>query len=159
MASHVVSARRRVQARKRIRAAALHTVRARGAIGYTQGARRWDHIRYRRKPWQHARWADCSAHATWLHWTATARVYGTYDYVNAYRWAAGYTGTQVNHGKRLRKPSMIGDLVFYGWSRGIPTHVATYIGGGLCVSHGSSVGPILVRWNYRPVTAVRRPLY
>jgi hypothetical protein len=157
--AHVTTARRRVSALKRIRRAALHTVRHRGAIGYTQGGRRWDFIHHRCKPWQHANWADCSAHATWLHWTATARVYGTYDYVNGYRWAAGYTGTQWNHGIRLRAPKLVGDLIFYGWRNGIPTHVATYIGGGLAVSHGSGVGPIIVRWNYRPVTGVRRPLH
>lgn len=157
--AHVVSAQRRIAARKRIRAAALTSVRHRGSIHYTQGGARWDFIRRRRKPWQIANYADCSAHATWLHWTATARVWGTHDYVNGASWSAGYTGTQWNRGRRLRRPGLVGDLVFYGWSRGIPTHVATYIGGGLCVSHGSEVGPIIVRWNYRPVTGVRRPLF
>lgn len=136
-------------------------MRHRYSIHYTQGWRRWDGIRLRKPPWKFPYYADCSSHSTWLHWTAVSRPRrgGYRDYVNGSGWRAGYTGTQVNHGIRLRRPSLVGDLVFYGGSRGVPGHVATYIGGGLCVSHGSEIGPILVRWNYRPVVAVRRHLH
>jgi hypothetical protein len=157
----MLTARQRVRARKRIKAAALLSVRHRGSIHYTQGWRRWDGVRLRKPPWKFPLYADCSSHSTWLHWTAVSRPRrgGYRDYVNAAYWRAGFTGTQVNHGIRLSRPSLVGDLVFYGGSRGVPGHVATYIGGGLCVSHGSEIGPILVRWNYRPVVAVRRHLH
>lgn len=143
-----------------MKAAALQSVRNRGAIHYTQGGARWSFINRRAKPWQFTRgYADCSSITTAFHWTAVARVYGTRDYVNGAWWRYGYTGTQVNHGKRLSKPSLVGDLVFYGGSRGVPGHVAMYIGRGMVVSHGSEIGPIVCRWNYRPVVAVRRHLY
>jgi cell wall-associated NlpC family hydrolase len=74
------------------------------------------------------------------------------DVVNGANWNYGYTGTQLNHGKPVRKwaHKRVGDLIHY---RG---HVAIYIGGGLVVSHGSEAGPLICRWNYRPVIAIRR---
>jgi cell wall-associated NlpC family hydrolase len=152
------SAKTRIAARKRIRAAALLAARKRSSIHYTQGWRRWDFIRLKKPPWKWANYADCSSLATWLHWTATARIYGTKDYVNNAGWRAGYTGTQTRNGRRISKPSLVGDLVFYGGSYSVPGHVAIYIGNGLVVSHGSESGPHILRWNYRPVMQVRRYL-
>jgi cell wall-associated NlpC family hydrolase len=60
----------------------------------------------------------------------------------------GFTGTQIQHGKRISvvqlKP---GDLVFYG-RHGI-SHVAIYVGNGRVVSHGSESGPLLLSTYYR----------
>lgn len=157
----MLTARGRVAARKRMKAMALLCVRHRGSIHYTQGWRRWDLIRLRKPPWKFPLYGDCSSITSGFHWSAVSRPRkgGYRDYVNGAGWRAGYTGTQVNHGRRLSRPSLVGDLVFYGGSRGVPGHVAMYVGGGLCVSHGSEIGPILVRWNYRPVVAVRRHLH
>lgn len=151
-----LSARQRVAARARLRVAAVHVARNRGAIHYTQRGRRWDFIRNRCRPGHHAYYADCSALSTWLLWTSTARVYGIADFVNGSSWAAGYTGTMVRHGQRIRRPRLVGDCVFYGGTRWVPGHVATYIGGGYVISHGSEAGPMIVPWAYRPVNQVRR---
>lgn len=151
-----LSPRQRILARRRIKRAALRAARYRWVIHYTQRGRRWDFIRGRCAPWQHAYYADCSALATWLHWTAVARVYRLGDFVNGAGWQAGYTGTMVQHGVRISRPRLVGDCVFYGGTRSVPGHVAVYIGNGLVVSHGSEAGPMLVPWAYRPVNQVRR---
>jgi len=61
----------------------------------------------------------------------------------------GYTGTQIQNGRRLSSVTLArpGDLVFYG-RYGI-THVAIYVGNGRVVSHGSESGPLLVSMYYR----------
>lgn len=147
----------RAQARQRVKKAALHVASQRAGIHYTQGARRWDFIRGRCAPWQRASYADCSALSSWLLWTGTARVWPRMrDFVNGAGWRAGYTGTMIQHGVRIPRPTLIGDCVFYGGTRGVPAHVALYIGNGLVVSHGSEAGPMILRWNYRPVNQTRR---
>jgi hypothetical protein len=149
----------RVAARKRLKRAALLVARRRGVIHYTQSSRRWDFIRLRRRPSRGsiAYYADCSSLATALIWDACrVRERGLRDFVNGAGWRAGYTGTMVRHGARIGRPRLVGDCVFYGGSRSVPGHVALYIGNGLVVSHGSEAGPLIIRWNYRPVVGVRR---
>lgn len=149
--------RQRVAARARLRAAAVHVARNRGSIHYTQSALRWSFLRQRCAPWQHARFADCSSLASWLHWTATTRVHrGVRDFVNGQSWGAGYTGTMVQHGIRIARPTLVGDCVFYGGTRSVPAHVAVYIGAGQVVSHGSEAGPMILPWAYRRVNQCRR---
>ena len=81
------------------------------------------------------------------------------DIVNGANWAAGFTGTQTSHGKRVSPASIRGgDLAFYADKNGKIGHVAIYVGDGKVVSHGQSSGPSLVPLNYRPVVQVRRYL-
>lgn len=61
---------------------------------------------------------------------------------------AGFTGTLLTHGRRIRKlrNALPGDLIIYGPAPG--HHVVVVVERGadpLCVSHGSEQGPGLVR--------------
>ncbi|MEO6501136.1 MAG: NlpC/P60 family protein [Jatrophihabitantaceae bacterium] len=79
------------------------------------------------------------------------------DVVNGQRWAAGYTGTMLQHGRAVPASSaQVGDLVIYG--SGAPgQHVAVCLGNGLVFSHGSEAGPFKLALRYRSdVLSVRR---
>jgi cell wall-associated NlpC family hydrolase len=106
---------------------------------------------------QYPRYVDCSSFATWAIWNGLDH-YGVRDTVNNLAWRAGYTGTMLKHGKLVKSSRnwKRGDCFIYG--SGWPgKHVAVYIGGGLCISHGSEGGPYKVKWNYRPdLMEVRR---
>jgi hypothetical protein len=66
----------------------------------------------------------------------------------------GFTGSLVGQGTRV-DAILPGDLIFYGDPFGSTGHVTTAIGGGMCVSFGST--PISRREvNYRPIVQVRR---
>lgn len=155
------------RARRLAAQAALLGYRNRSRIGYTQGSRRWDGIARKRdaRKGQHPATADCSAYATWALWNALSLVYGQSDVVNRCKWAYGYTGTQIKHGRRITgaKDMRMGDLVFYANSGSTPTHVAIMVGRKpektgkpYVVSHGSSSGPLFLPWDYRRVVQVRR---
>jgi hypothetical protein len=113
---------------------ALYNQRANGH--YTQDSRRWSGIANKVCPSSGAPpYSDCSSSTTWCYWT----VFGNGpDFINGANWKAGYTGTQVSHGKEVTlaqaKPA---DLVFYGKSHSDISHVAIYVGGGKVISHGS----------------------
>lgn len=129
------------------------------AIHYTQGAERWQGIDRGLKAWrgEYPTEADCSAFATWCLWNGLDHFHHS-DTVNGQRWRAGFTGTLLQHGRRVRSPRPA-DLIIYG--RSWPgDHTAVYTGGGLVVSHGTEAGPNLVRWNQMgiPVLSVRRYL-
>lgn len=67
---------------------------------------------------------------------------------------SGYTGSLIGQGVRVDS-ILPGDLIFYGDPFGATGHVTTAIGGGECVSFGST--PISRRAvNYRPIVQVRR---
>lgn len=151
--------RQRIWTRRRIKRAAMLGYRKRGSIHYTQGVSRWSGIRLKRRSskGQYPVWADCSSYVTWCYWDATAQ-YKIRDFVNGQNWKAGFTGTQVRYGKRIKKPALVGDLVFYGGTSLTPAHVAIYVGGGKVISHGSEAGPQYLKWNYRSVNQVRRYL-
>lgn len=98
---------------------------------YTQGGMRWQginsHLRYPHYP----DYSDCSSFATWCYWLAIGN--GP-DILNGMHWAAGNTGSQIQHGRRIARSDLQpADLVFYGSPVG---HVAVYVGGGRVVSHG-----------------------
>jgi hypothetical protein len=136
--------------RDAIVATAMLAYSKRYLIHYTQsGLRMWG-IRNRVHPPSVPPWEDCSSISTWYYWLANAPDPNGLGYPGY-----GYTGTQINHGRRVSlaqaKP---GDLVFYGWSHGIPTHVAVYVGGGRVVSHGSEIGPLLLSATYRSITSI-----
>ena len=66
----------------------------------------------------------------------------------------GFTGSLIGQGVRVDS-ILPGDLIFYGDPFGRTGHVTTAIGGGECVSFGST--PISRRAvNYRPIVQVRR---
>jgi len=126
-----------------------------GRVHYSQGPMRWmginQHLTHLKN--EYPTRCDCSSTATWMLWDAMARPYGVRDLVNHASWRAGYTGTMINGGKAvLHKANLkIGDCIFYGWqSRGVPKHVAIYVGGGLVFSHGGESGPYILRIDYRP---------
>lgn len=132
----------------------------RGVVHYTQGPRRWDGIRLNLNPGQgeFPRYCDCSSSTTWAYWAALRAVFGTdvEDRINGLRWSAGYTGTQVRHGRPVPLGELrIGDLLFYG--SGWPySHVTMYAGNGLCYSHGGEAGPHLIPIRYRGDLRVAR---
>jgi len=79
--------------------------------------------------------SDCSSAVTWCYWT----VFGNGpDFINGASWTAGYTGTQISHGKEVTlAEAQVGDLVFYGKAHNDINHVAMYIGTNKVISHGS----------------------
>ena len=124
-------------------------------IHYSQQANRWEGIneKYNAFRGQQPSHADCSSYTTWILWAVLVNHYGfRRDNVNNADWRSGYTGTQVNHGVRVKHKLnwRRGDLIFYGdQGGGVPKHVAMYVGNGMVVSHGSEGGPYYVPWNYR----------
>lgn len=133
------------QKRNKIVATAFVGYNNRVNIHYTQSALRMQGVRQHILPPKYPNWEDCSSFATWCYWVSGAPDPNGLGY-NGY----GYTGTQVLHGHTTTVVSAKpGDLFFYGSSRGIPTHVAVYVGGGRVISHGSEAGPLLLAWNYR----------
>jgi hypothetical protein len=127
------------------------------SIHYTQGAQRWSGIAGHRDAsrGQYPSWADCSAYVTWCYWNGLYLRGHHSDIVNGQNWRAGYTGTMLEHGRRVASP-IPGDAIIYG--SGWPgEHVALFTGGGLVVSHGSEAGPLLLPWRYRSdVLSIRR---
>lgn len=124
------------------------------SVHYSQRGDRWEGIEDRCTHMRGTfpKHCDCSSTTTWMLWDAMARPYGVRDLVNGTNWKSGYTGTQYDHGKRVKHDSnlKIGDLIFYGdQGGGIPEHVTIYIGGGMVFSHGSEGGPYILRLDYR----------
>jgi len=121
---------------------ALYNQRAKEV--YSQGSNRWSGIKGHVCPPAAPPASDCSSSTTWAYWT----VFGSgADFINNQGWNAGYTGTQIDHGKETSSPKP-GDLVFYGKSRSSISHVAMYVGGDKVISHGSD--PVqYVSKNYR----------
>jgi hypothetical protein len=123
---------------------------------YTQGAERWEGIQKNKKAWrgEFPVYSDCSAYATWCLWNGLGHFHHS-DTVNGQHWAAGYTGTLLQHGKHVNNP-IPGDLIIYGTSWP-GEHTSIYTGGGLCVSHGGDPGPQLLPWRYRSdILSIRR---
>lgn len=123
------------------------------SVHYSQGADRWEGIEKGLLSWkgQYPKHADCSSTATWLLWVGLHHHYGVRDVVNGQDWRAGYTGTALQHGKRVVHEAnvKVGDLAFYG--SGWPgEHVAVCLGGGVVFSHGSESGPWKLALRYRP---------
>jgi hypothetical protein len=120
----------------------------RASIHYTEGGQRWSGINGHKKAWrgQYPPFADCSAFVTWALWNGLDH-YHIRDVVNRLAWRAGYTGTMLEHGRKVDSP-FPGCAIIYG--SGYPgAHTALYTGGGLVVSHGSEPGPMLIPWRYR----------
>jgi hypothetical protein len=133
------------------------------SIHYTQDSRRWEGIARGLKAWkgEFPHYADCSSYLTWClkcglsHFDKPGHRFP--DIVNGQHWLAGFTGTLLEHGRRVRNP-FPGCAIIYGPGAG--EHTALYTGGGLVVSHGSERGPLLVPWRYRSdVHSIRSYIY
>ena len=151
-----LSRAQRERARKRAADAALLGYRNRGRVHYTQGSARWSGISGRRNSRQgeYPYNADCSSYVTWALWNALYLPHKKRDVVNGAAWKAGFTGTQIRHGRKVRAGELLpGDLVFYANSGSTPTHVAIVVGRRgnkpMVVSHGSESGPLFVPYDYR----------
>lgn len=144
-----LTGRRRRKALRLTMQAAKLGYRNAADVHYTQTWRRWEGIATNLKAYkgQYPNYADCSSFATWCLWNGLAH-YGLPDNVNKQDWKAGYTGTMVNCGKRVKRPRR-GDLIVYGNPFGGSGHVAVYDRFGLCYSHGSEGGPYHVPYTYR----------
>jgi hypothetical protein len=113
----------------------------RSLINYTQSSLRMDGVKHHIHPPQVPHWEDCSSFATWCYWVAGASDPNGLGYSGL-----GFTGTLATQGRRVSTPKP-GDLGLYGF---FPYHhVVVYIGNGRCISHGSSVGPLLLNVFYR----------
>lgn len=138
-----------------IKAGIDHLMANPSAIHYTQDYRaRWSAINPFRRivKGQFMSSGDCSSTDTWLLRNGLYRAGFHPDVVNGQSWTAGYTGTMINHGRRVVHDENLrfGDQIFYGdQGGGVPEHVATYIGGGLVFSHGSEGGPYILHLDYR----------
>lgn len=155
-----LSAPHRRRARELAVEAAILSIRRAPTIHYTQGPLRWQAIDHDLKAWrgQTPSYGDCSSMATWWLWNGLDH-YGVRDTVNGANWRHGYTGTMLDHGKRVVHPSnwLRGDLFIYGREGSDGAHVAMHLGGGFVASHGSEAGPYRLRWDYRgDLMAVRR---
>lgn len=143
--------------------------RNRQNIHYTQDSRRWSGINGNRRSGkgQYPPYADCSAFATWCLWNGLYIPFDVRDTVNGAAWKAGYTGTMLEHGRRMTDISKVrkGDCVIYG--HGFPgQHTAIVVGwsakvsnGGhpMVISHGSEGGPYYLPYNYRSdIMQIRR---
>jgi hypothetical protein len=144
----------RLHARERTKQAALLGLHHASQLHYTQKGGRWQGInRHLYSSQGHfPDYADCSGFATWCLWNGLYATYGVRDVVNGARWQYGFTGTMVQHGKRIRSLINVrpGDLALYGNPVGRTGHVAVCVGAGLVVSFGSEAGPFLLRIKYRP---------
>lgn len=139
----------RIEARDLAMGAAFLAAKNASVIHYTQGRLRWAGISGNLKALkrQHPHYADCSAFYTWCIWNSLD-YFDVRDVVNGLGWRAGYTGTILTHGVRVRGELIRGDAVIYG--RRYPgRHVAIYIGGGQVISHGSESGPSRRELHYR----------
>lgn len=148
-----LSAEHRARARSEIARGCQLLLEHAPDVHYTEGPNRWgaitNHLEIRRG--QYLRAGDCSSTATWLLWNALHVPYGVRDVVNGCDWRAGYTGTILQHGKRVihEGNAQVGDLAIYG--NGWPgQHVAVCLGGGWVFSHGSEAGPYKLPLHYRP---------
>jgi len=161
-----LTSEQRQRARRRAVNAALLAYRNRSRVHYTQGSRRWRGIDARRNAAQgeFPAYADCSAFTTWCLWNGLHLGYNKPDVVNGYRWRAGFTGTQIRHGRRITVGEMMeGDLVFYATYGYIPTHVAICVGRrygrAYVISHGNESGPLFLPYSYRRLIQVRRYIH
>lgn len=156
----------RERARDRAAQAALLGYRHRSRVHYAQDSRRWRGITNRRNSarGEFPSYADCSGYTTWCLWNGLHLLYGKPDVVNGAHWRAGFTGTQVSHGRRIVASDLMrADLIFYAAAGTTPTHVAICVGRQrgrpVVVSHGSEAGPLFLPWNYRRVVAIRRHIH
>jgi cell wall-associated NlpC family hydrolase len=159
-AKHVLERRKTTVAERLVRAASLAYHHA-ALVHYTmdrpfrlahQGGhpRRWDGIRLglRAKHGQFPRYADCSSFVTWCYWDALGGPHAGADIVNGQHWQAGFTGSQLDHGREVpASQARAGDLAFYQRGSSIG-HVTIVVAPGVVISHGSEAGPLRLALNF-----------
>lgn len=158
-----LNAAHRIRARDLAVQAALHGLRRAPEIHYTQGPQRWEGIAHHLKAHRGEvpTHADCSSFWTWCLWNGLDH-YGVRDTVNGCGWAAGFTGTMLEHGKRVVHLGNVlrGDLVIYGdhpQGEHVAGVVGTRNGVPMVVSNGSEAGPFYLPYNYRrDILQIRR---
>jgi hypothetical protein len=155
----------RTRARDRCSQAAWLAYNHKGAVHYTQGARRWEGIRreLNARTGRYPGYCDCSSFATWCLWNGLYLGFGCRDTVNGTAWKAGYTGTMLNHGKPVQHLENVlrSDCVIYGraGTNGAHTAIVVSFKGATpyVISHGSEAGPFFVPYNYRKdIIQIRR---
>src|SRR5215217_6918735 len=155
----------RIQCRERVVQAALLGLNNISQVHYTQDARRWSGIASHRSAriGQFPTHSDCSSFATWCLWNGLFLGFGLPDLVNGAGWTGGFTGTMLDHGKRVQHSSsaLRGDCVFYDSVPHVTIVVGRDNGVPMVISFGSEAGPFYLRFNYRPpgggaVTQIRR---
>lgn len=153
-----LSAAHRIEARDRTVRAAMLGLKHKSELHYTQGQQRWQGIRsdLRSQEGEYPHWADCSSFATWCLWNGLKVKFGIRDTVNGANWQAGFTGTMLDHGKRVVHVSnaIRGDCPIYG--DGPPgKHTAIAVGRRksdnklMVISFGSEDGPYYLPYDYR----------
>lgn len=105
---------------------------------------------------QYPRRTDCSGYVSWVYEDALMWL-KLGDILNGLNFKGGWTGTMVQHGRRV-SPSAArsGDVAFYG-DQTVPYHTALCIGNGRAISHGRPEGPEIVKLD-SSVTQYRRYL-
>ena len=151
----------RIRCRDRVVQAAKLALANKAEVHYTMGGRRWDGIKNRRNAarGEFPTHADCSSFVTWCLWNGLFLRYGLGDSVNGHDWKAGFTGTLLDHGRRVSQTSQAlrGDLVFYSVpSPHVTIIVARKDGVPMVISHGLESGPHYRKFNYRTPTQIRR---
>lgn len=123
-------------------ATAIYGYNHRWLIYYTQGPGRMYGVRHRIRPPQVPTYEDCSSFATWCYWVAGV------DDPNRLRYNGyGFTGTLAANGTRVLGAHKPADLALYGH---YPyRHVVVRANDSMCISHGSSVGPLWLPVHYR----------
>lgn len=144
-----------VHERRTVQIVAAHVAKVGGStLAYSQGPSRSYFPPWPRIPPD----TDCSGMSTYILYQAGVGAAVGYFGPGS---PVGWTGTLRRQGQHLYNTSRSnlqpGDLVFYGaapnWS-----HVATYIGAGLVVSHGRT-GVDVESYTYRPVGEIRRYIF
>lgn len=146
------------QERRTVQIVSAHVAKVGGStLAYSQGGTRGYFPAWPRIPPD----TDCSGMATYvLYQAGVGAAVGYYGPGSSVGWTGTlrYQGQRISYGQPSSTAGLQpGDLVFYGrapnWS-----HVATYIGSGLVMSHGQ-VGVNVERYNYRPVGEIRRYIF
>ena len=151
----------RIRCRDRVVQAAKLALAHKGEVHWTHSSRRWDGIENRRNAMlgQFPTHADNSSFVTWCLWNGLFLRYGLGDIVNGRDWMGGFTGTLLDHGKRLTQTgnALRGDLVFYADPLPHVTIIVARTNGvPMVISHGSEAGPFYLRFNYRTPSQIRR---
>jgi hypothetical protein len=159
-----LSYNQRIRCRDRVVDALKLALAHKAAVHYTQEIpQRWEGIAKNRRAHlgEFPAHSDCSSFATWALWNGLFLLYRLPDRVNGQNWKAGFTGTMLDRGMRVRDVGSVmrGDCVFYA----NPTHVAVVVsrtdgptGKPMVISHGSEKGPHHLPFDYKPVTQIRR---
>jgi hypothetical protein len=157
----------RIEARSRAVSAAMLGYYRNSNIHYTMGRHRWQGINHQQnaKQGEYPTQADCSSFVTWCLWNGLFIPFKTRDTVNGSNWLAGYTGTMLEHGKRVAHLSNVqrADAVIYGENGSDGAHTAIIVGRRpsdgkvMVISHGSEGGPYYIAYDYRDdIMEIRR---